>query len=80
MKQFQISEISEEFYVMVLVNFANFEIIGNNKNGLNWVFPKCFCWILQIQRQKYYILKRPFVPATSCVRDQDATTVPGRQR
>ena len=31
-----------------------------------WVFPK------------YYISKRLFEPATSCVRDQDATTAPAR--
>ena len=30
--------------------------------------------------KKYYIYKRLFEPATSCVRDQDATTAPARHR
>ena len=39
-----------------------------------WVVPKCFCWI---QWQKYLSLSG-LQPATSCVRDQDATTAPAR--
>ena len=37
-----------------------------------WVFPKYFQWI---QWQKYFSLKE-IQPATSYVRDQDATTAP----
>ena len=31
-------------------------------------------------KKYYYVLKRLFEPATSCVRDQDATTSPARHR
>ena len=43
----------------------------------NGVFPKYFHWILQIQWQKIFVIKG-LEPVTSFVRDQDATTAPGR--
>ena len=43
-------------------------------NRYNGVFPNCFHWI---QWQKYLSLKGR-EPATSCLRDQGATTVPAR--
>ena len=45
--------------------------------GNNGGFPKCLQWIQRIQWQKCLSVKG-LVPATSCVRDQDATTVPER--
>ena len=46
-----------------------------------WVFPKCFHWIQRIQWQNichYCKGAQNCHPATSCVRDQDATTVSAR--
>ena len=46
-----------------------------NCTGVHLSFPLMFFhWIQQIQGQKYCILKRLFEPATSCVRDQEAST------
>ena len=42
-------------------------------NGNNRVF-------LEFNDKKYYCLKRLFERATSCERDQDATTAPERHR
>ena len=43
-----------------------------------WVFPKCFHWIRWIQWQKYLSFKG-LEPTMSCVRYQDAITIPARQ-
>ena len=43
-----------------------------------WVFPKCFRWIERIQWQKFSKRTKTCYPATTCVKDQHATTVPGR--
>ena len=40
-------------------------------------FPKMFA---KFSDKKYYVLKRLFEPATSCVGDQDATTEPATHR
>ena len=37
-----------------------------------------FTEFAEFSHKNYYILKRLFEPATSCVRDQDATTVQTR--
>ena len=56
------------------------DVCNNPQNKLhNWVFPKCFHWIHWIQWLKH-LPSKGFKPATSCVRNQDATTVPTRHR
>ena len=61
-------------------NFGNFRdkicaIDGEHKTELFGVFPTCFHWNQWIQKQKY-LSSKGLKLATSCARQQDATTVP----
>ena len=44
----------------------------------NWVSPKYFHWIRRIHWKIFVITVKGLYPATICVRNMDATTVPAR--
>ena len=59
----------------LLFSFRDWVFLLCLKQWHNWVFSKYFHWIRRIQWLKIFVIRRAR-PATSCVRDQNATTVP----
>ena len=53
-------------------------LFGYNFEKYNGVFPKCFTEFSDKNICHYSKRAKPASPATSCVRDQDATTAPAR--
>ena len=56
-------------------------VSSTHENNIRFEFSlNVFTEFAEFGDNKYHILKRLFEPATSCVRDHDATTAPVRHR
>ena len=55
--------------------WSYYSFLNNNVTGVIRVFPKCFTKFSEFSDKIFVITVKGLEPATSCVRDEDATTV-----